>query len=144
MRQAQLSLAALPGSDRFGPNELAQLQNAVKALDRSRDKAQFAGGTALMQDLSEAGKNVLSNKVPNSGTPERVAAMAALNPGTWPYIAGGIPASLMYTAPGQAGMGLMLAGRQGPGFKAASTLARRTLAPLGAEMAPNMYGLLGE
>lgn len=122
----------------------AQLQNAVKALDRSKDKAQFAGGSALMQDLSEAGKKVLSNKVPNSGTPERVAAMAALNPGTWPYIAGGIPASLMYTGPGQAGMGLMLAGRQGPGFKAASTLARRTLAPLGAEMAPNMYGLLGE
>ncbi|MEG7603096.1 hypothetical protein, partial [Listeria monocytogenes] len=32
----------------------AQLQNAVRALDRSKDKARFAEGNALMQDLSGA------------------------------------------------------------------------------------------
>jgi hypothetical protein len=34
----------------------AQLHNAVKALDKSRNHKQFAKGTALMQDVSAAGK----------------------------------------------------------------------------------------
>lgn len=50
----------------------AQLQGAVKALDRSKDKARFAEGKALMQDLSEAGKSVLGSKVPDSGTAGRL------------------------------------------------------------------------
>lgn len=49
----------------------AQLQGAIKAADRSKDKARFAEGNAFMQDLSAAGKSVLSNKVPNSGTVDR-------------------------------------------------------------------------
>ena len=49
----------------------AQLQNAVKAGDRSTGKSSFANGNALMQDLSEAGKNVLSTKYPDSGTAGR-------------------------------------------------------------------------
>lgn len=57
----------------------AQLQNAVKAMDRSKDKARFAKGEALMQDLSESAKTALGNKVPDSGTPYRsmMAALAA-------------------------------------------------------------------
>lgn len=55
----------------------AQLQSAVKAGDFSKDKARFAEGTALLQDLSATGKNVLSNKVPNSGTPERLLQLGA-------------------------------------------------------------------
>lgn len=51
----------------------ANLQGAVKAADKSKDKARFADGTAFMQDLSSAGKNLLSNKVPNSGTIDRLA-----------------------------------------------------------------------
>jgi len=54
----------------------AQLQSAVKALDASRNNRQFATGQALMQDLSEAGKNVMGSKVPDSGTPYRSAATA--------------------------------------------------------------------
>ena len=46
----------------------AQLQNSVKSLG---GKAQFARGDALMQDLSGAGKSILSNKVPDSGTAGR-------------------------------------------------------------------------
>lgn len=49
----------------------AQLQNAVRATDRSKDKAAFARGNALMQDLSEAGKTVLGSKTPNSFTTDR-------------------------------------------------------------------------
>jgi hypothetical protein len=49
----------------------AQLQNAVRSLDKSKDKSKFAKGDALMQDLSESAKEVLGNKVPDSGTPYR-------------------------------------------------------------------------
>lgn len=68
----------------------AQLQSAVKAGDWSKDKARFAVGDALMQDLSEAGKNVLSRTVPDSGTPFRLANMATLASGA---VHPGIPAA---------------------------------------------------
>lgn len=49
-----------------------QLGMAVRGADRSvRDRA-TARGTALMQDLSSAGQNVLGNKIPDSGTPTRL------------------------------------------------------------------------
>lgn len=50
----------------------AQLQNAVRAMDRSKDKARFAEGNALMQDLSGAGKTVMGGKVADSGTAGRL------------------------------------------------------------------------
>lgn len=51
----------------------ANLQGAVRAADRSKDKARFAEGNALMQDLSGAGASMLANKVPDSGTAQRLA-----------------------------------------------------------------------
>lgn len=48
-----------------------QLSTAVKALDSSKNKRAFARGNALMQDLSDAGVAVASNRVPNSGTTDR-------------------------------------------------------------------------
>jgi hypothetical protein len=64
-----------------------QLLTAVRGADQSvRDRA-TARGTALMQDLASAGQTVLGNKVPNSGTADRLmlggGALAggyALNP----------------------------------------------------------------
>lgn len=56
----------------FNPD---QFQSAVKALDRSKDKGAFARGSANMQELSDAAKNILGNRVPDSGTPQRIAAM---------------------------------------------------------------------
>lgn len=50
----------------------AQLQSAVRALDRSKDKRAFATGTALMQDLSDPAKSILGSKVPDSGTAGRL------------------------------------------------------------------------
>lgn len=59
----------------------AQFQSAVRALDKSKDKGAFARGSALGQDLGDAGKNILGNKVPNSGTADRsLLAAALLNP----------------------------------------------------------------
>lgn len=55
-----------------------QLQSAIRALDPSKNKGSFARGDALMQDLSEAGKSVMGNKVPDSGTPLRHAVQGGL------------------------------------------------------------------
>lgn len=59
----------------------AQLAAAVRAGDKSVGKGNYSTGSALMQDLSEAGKQVLGSKVPNSGTVDRA------------LLAGGIGAS---------------------------------------------------
>lgn len=67
VQKAASSVAAEDGV--FSP---AQLHNAVKAGDRSKDKARFSEGNALMQDLSAAGKSILTNKVPDSGTAGRL------------------------------------------------------------------------
>lgn len=63
--------AAKVGSDEgvFTP---AQLQNAVRALDKSKDKARFAEGNALMQDLSGAAKSQMGGKIADSGTAGRL------------------------------------------------------------------------
>jgi hypothetical protein len=68
LRRASAGLGAEGGI--FTP---AQLQNAVKASDRSAGKGNFARGNALLQDLSEAGKNVLPSKYPDSGTAGRLS-----------------------------------------------------------------------
>lgn len=90
----------------------AQLQRAVRAGDRTKDKRAFSEGDALMQDLSEPGKNVLSQTVPDSGTPLRAALMYA---GRHPLNAAGlgIPlggASLAYTPWGQRAAQMFLTG----------------------------------
>lgn len=71
----------------------AQLQNAVKAMDRSKDKGAFSRGNALMQDLSDAGKSVLGSKVPDSGTAGRVA-LGGIGLGSY-MLDPSIPASLL-------------------------------------------------
>jgi len=132
--------AASVGSDQgvFTP---AQLQAAVKAKDRSIDKGAFARGNALMQDLSEAGKSVMSPRVPNSGTPERIAAMAAMGAfasgsALSPYALAGIPLAAMYTRPG---MYLASHGAAGiPGLLGSSGPA------LTAAALPLTYGLLNQ
>lgn len=65
--------AAMTGAEHgiFTP---AQLQNAVKSADKSVAKGNFAKGNALMQDLSEAGKSVIGNQYPDSGTAGRLIA----------------------------------------------------------------------
>jgi hypothetical protein len=77
----------------------AQYQNAVKALDKTKDKRAFSEGTALGQELGSAGKSVLSQKIPDSGTAGRTwlqspgkAAMGLLM---------GIPAEAAYSSIGQ-------------------------------------------
>jgi hypothetical protein len=96
VQRAAGSVAAEDGI--FSP---AQLQNAVKALDRSKDKARFAEGRALMQDLSDSAKKVLGPNVPDSGTPGRLMNAATIASSVvQPHIPAGLLAGgLGYSAP---------------------------------------------
>lgn len=88
----------------------AQLQSAVKALDRSKDKAAFARGSALMQDLSDPARAVLGSKVPNSGTADRglLAVAGLLDPR---QAAMALAAPVLYSQPGQRALATLLASR---------------------------------
>lgn len=79
----------------------AQLNRAVGARDRSKDKAAFARGDALMQDLSKAARDVLPQKVPDSGTPERLAIMHLLSGklSALPGMAAGMLGGVAYSRP---------------------------------------------
>lgn len=56
----------------------SQLHTAVRATDASRNKAMFARGDALMQDLSSAGRDVLSNTVRDTGDATRLGIGALM------------------------------------------------------------------
>lgn len=119
----------------------AQLQGAVKALDRSKDKRAFAEGSALLQDLSEPARAVLGNRVPDSGTALR--SLTALGTGG---IAGGmigpgaaaavLAGPVMYSRAGQNALAALLARRPDAAAPAADALRRlapyATLPALGA------------
>lgn len=107
------------GSDQgvFTP---AQMLSSVRQLDPSMRKGAFARGEAPMQDLAEAGKAVLGNKVPDSGTPFRSMAMAAPALGAMylanPAAAAGVAltgagAMGAYTKPGTSLLASLLASR---------------------------------
>ncbi|MES2637551.1 MAG: hypothetical protein V4605_09515 [Pseudomonadota bacterium] len=98
-KRVQKTSAALGAED--GAFTPAQFQNSVKALDKSKDKGAFARGSALGQDLGDAGKAVLGNKVRDSGTTERAILNLGglsgmfLEPATAASVLGG---SALYTS----------------------------------------------
>lgn len=111
----------------------AQLQSAVKALDKSKDKGNFAKGNALMQDLSDPAKAVLAPKVPDSGTPFRLASMAGaggvaggalgglISPGG---VAAALAAPVLYSRPGQNALAALMARRPAGAEQTANALRR--------------------
>lgn len=99
VQNAASKLGAEEGA--FSP---AQFQNAVKAMDKSKDKAAFARGSALGQDLGDAGAAVLKGKVADSGTAGRLATMGGIGGAYYidPLLASVMAASpLVYTSPVQ-------------------------------------------
>lgn len=72
----------------------SQLHQAVRAMDKTKDKRAFSEGTALLQDLSTQGKDVLLSKVPDSGTAGRL--MGSLSN---PWALAGLPISTMASLP---------------------------------------------
>lgn len=117
----------------------AQLQSAVKAADFSKDKARFAEGNAFMQDLSGAGKTMLSNKVPDSGTAGRLwlgggaLASGALNPAIPAGLIGG---AALYTPQVQNLMRGLVSSRPQSAQAVADALRKTSplLVPAGAQM----------
>lgn len=136
-----------------------QLLGAVQRGDTSVRDRVTARGEALMQDLGTAGQNVLGNKVPNSGTADRLLAATAgvggvggaaglgvIEPTT--AIATAIGTSLgmlAYTAPAQRLLRVMASSRpNSQAWQAAAAQLRamaRHAAPAGAQVG---VGLMDE
>jgi len=72
----RLEGAAKAAKNRGGVYTPAELNSAIQGADRSVRGRAVSRGEALMQDLGNAGQNVLGNKYPDSGTIGR-GAMAA-------------------------------------------------------------------
>lgn len=119
------SKAAKNNEGVFSP---AQLNGAISAADDSVRKRAVGRGTALMQDLGNAGQQVLGNKVPNSGTADR-AMLAKLAVGLGAgAVSPAIPAGLIagagaYTNPVQRGL-VNLVSTRGAGAPAAAQSVR--------------------
>ena len=94
----------------------AQLSNAVRSRDTSKDKADYARGFGLLQEFASKGEKTLSRSLPDSGTAERRwygtlasgAGLAAFSPkaglgiaaSTLPYTKPGLAAVRAYVSPG--------------------------------------------
>jgi hypothetical protein len=122
----------------------AQLQNAVKALDSTRNKGAFARGKALLQDLSEPAKAVMNQKVPNSGTADRTF-LGLLGAGGLGYVSpmallGGGASSLLYTPAGQRAAAALLTQRPAAAAPLAGLLMRSApaISAGGAVAAPGL------
>jgi hypothetical protein len=142
---AWANLVRVEGASKAGMNNgglftPGQLNMAVRQADNSvRDRA-TARGTALMQDLSSAGQNVLGNKVPNSGTTDRMLLnLGSLGGGA--YLDPSIPLGLlggaaMYTRPMQSLLSGAVAARP-QGAKALADAVRKAsplLIPAGSQV----------
>jgi phage-related tail protein len=80
----------------------AQLGQSVRRLDTTARKRATATGDALMQDMTTAGREVLGNNVPNSGTADRGLMGLLVGGAIDPMLAGGMIAGRgLYTAPAQ-------------------------------------------
>lgn len=100
----------------------AELSNSVRNLDSSLRHGRFARGEAMMQNLSDAGRQVLPSAVANSGTTDR-AMLAAILAGQF----GGAPAV--------AGMGAGAAAYSAPVTRAMQAWMLRQPSPLVRELA---------
>lgn len=129
--------ASYLGSDEgvFTPS---QLESAVKALDRSKDKARFAEGRALMQDLSGPAKAVMGPKYPDSGTPGRLMNLGGLAAAVYePMVAGlGAAGYGLYTAPAQKAIASLLTKRPQSAGLLASYIDKMT--PVGGLLGANI------
>lgn len=140
MQRAAAGVGAEDGV--FNP---AQLQSAVKALDRSKDKGAFARGGALLQDMSDPAKAIMAPRLADSGTPYRSLLMAGAAGAAGHFISpmAAIPAltmPLLYTRPGQAMAAALLARRPAGAAQLSGLLG--TAAPAAGLLGPALsYGV---
>lgn len=137
-------LVRVEGAGKIGKNNEGaftpgQLNTAIQQADQSTRKRAVARGTALMQDLGNAGQAVLGNKVPNSFTTDR-ALLAGGSLGSY-FLDPTIPASLlgaglMYTKPMQGLLSGAVSARPQAAQSVADALRKTSpgLIPLGAQV----------
>jgi len=137
--------AAKAGKNAEGVFTPGQLNQAISAADQSTRKRAVARGTALMQDLGNAGQSVIGNKVPNSFTTDRaLIAGGGLGAGMVnPAIPGALLAGgALYTQPAQKALVKLIADR--PELAPLLSQGIRRASPmLGMPLVPPAYGLLG-
>lgn len=131
VRHAAKTNAVSRGVDDFTPNVLLR---ALRTTDRTPNKSTFLAGNRPQQALAQAAENVLGNKVPDSGTSERIFTTMGLGGaaalGQLPAaLAGGGALAAYGTKPVQD----YLMGRLGTGATQEALLqALRRFAPYGA------------
>lgn len=137
--------AAKSGKNAEGLFTPGQLNMAIQSADKSVRKRAVSRGTALMQDLGNAGQSVLGNRVPNSGTPERLMYGAgALGSG---FVSPAIPLGLLggaaaYTPAAQRLLNATVSAR--PAMAAPTAQAIRNASPFLVPGAAQLgMGLLG-
>lgn len=142
LRIQKASTAAGSKEGVFSP---AAMRSAVRAMDKSLNKRQFARGDALMQDFAESAESVMGPRIPDSGTAGRAmlplslpVALSYLDPMT--ASAAGA-AMIPYTPMGQRALASLLTQR---GLGAAEIAAiMKQLSPVaGAAAVPPAVGLL--
>jgi hypothetical protein len=106
----------------------SQLLNAVKAMDKTKDKSAFAKGEARLQKEAIAAKKVFGDTLAESGTTPRMIAASAIGGGTAAYN----PATLAIIPAGVAGsirpaQKALLGGYSGQ--KRLSDFLRKTMQP---------------
>lgn len=110
----RIEQAAKAGKNAEGAFTPAQLNAAIQQADKSVRGRAVSRGTALMQDLGNAGQQVLGNKVPNSFTTDRLLlgggaiGSGLLNPA---IPLGLLGAGAMYTKPMQGLLSSMVSAR---------------------------------
>lgn len=114
LRDAASKVGAKDGM--FTPAQLgSSVAAAAKVGKGAAGKARVSEGNALMQDLTDAGQNVLSSKVPDSGTVGRLAGGLAVGGGmaaVEPTVLGATGlASLMYLPGGKQAITALLTKR---------------------------------
>lgn len=125
----------------------AQLSNAVRGADSSAGNRQFATGNALMQDLTDRGRDVLPSTVPESGTAIR-SLMTALGVGGG-GVALGIDPTVATTAATTLGTGAALYSRPvqkliNAAYRSATPGAKRTAVAQLQQLAARNPGLQAE
>lgn len=131
--------AAKAGKNADGMFTPAQLNSAIQQADGSVRGRAMARGTALMQDLANAGQNVIGNKVPNSFTTDRaLIAGGGLGAG---LVNPAIPAGLLggaalYSPPAQALLRWLVSSRPQAAQPVADALRQASpfLVPGGAQL----------
>lgn len=140
-KRVQRAASTLGAEDgQFTP---AQFQSAVRAMDKSKDKGAFARGGALGQDLGDAGKAVLTNTVPNSGTVDRAMNIggliaAATNP---KLLLGPIAGAGLYLSPIQRALVSAASSRPAAAQPAAEALRKASPMFLPAALQLGLQGL---